>query len=60
VDQGIARIDPQNPLALGDGLVEPGVDERDTSKKITNAKFTVTATDSAGNSTKTTITYSVK
>jgi len=32
----------------------------DRHVQITNAKFTVTATDSAGNSTKTTITYSVK
>jgi hypothetical protein len=32
----------------------------DTSKKANNAKFTVTAVDKAGNSTKVTITYSVK
>jgi len=32
----------------------------DTSKKAQNAKFTVTATDKAGNSTKVTVNYSVK
>jgi hypothetical protein len=30
-----------------------------TNKKVTNAKFTVTATDKAGNSSKQTVTYSV-
>jgi hypothetical protein len=32
----------------------------DTSKKVNNAKFTVTATDRAGNTSKVTVNYSVK
>ena len=38
----------------------PGGTNIDTSKKAANAKFTVTAVDKAGNSTKVTINYTVK
>jgi uncharacterized delta-60 repeat protein len=51
--------DPLSTIASCVGPVASGA-AIDTSKKAQNAKFTVTATDKAGNSTKVTIAYTVK
>jgi predicted outer membrane repeat protein len=59
VDAGFSCSDSLSTIADCKGTVNNG-QPIDTSKKTKNAKFTVTATDKAGNTTKTTVSYSVQ